>query len=622
MKQNNRKLNQAQSEAAAHFQGPCLVLAGPGSGKTLVIVKRIETLLKKYKVKPEEILVITFTKYAAKEMKERFYRLMGVESCPVTFGTFHGIYYGILKWAYRLNPGNLLSEEEKYQLLGEVAGQYDLVDIEEHDFLKDLAAEIGIVKNSRIPIEEYESARCPSETFRSIFADYEKKRKELRKLDFDDMLTVCCSLFESRPDILAKWQDRYHYILIDEFQDINQVQYDVIKMLAAPQNHLFAVGDDDQSIYGFRGAKSDLMFQFEKDFPGAKRILLDVNYRSTGNIVRVCSRVIAHNQVRFPKQIHPFKTDGKNVHVQEVKDPQEEAKYIAGEIKKRLKAGVSPKKIAVLFRVHTESQCLAEVLTKQEIPFWMREQFFNIYTHFIGENISAYFRLALGGRQRADFLNVMNRPKRYISRESLEGTEISFESLRRFYCDKTWMLDRIDQLDVDLRMMKRMTPYGAIQYLRKSIGYDEFLKEYAGQTRQSEEELFDLLAELEQRSKAFQTLEEWLSYVREYTEMLMHQKQKMAQNQGEGIRLMTMHSAKGLEFDTVFLPGINEGMMPYRKMHTKEEVEEERRLFYVGMTRAKEELLISYAVEKNGKELNPSRFIAELFVDDNSITHK
>lgn len=612
MKQNNTMLNKAQYEAAVHYQGPCLVLAGPGSGKTLVIVKRIETLLKKYQVKPEEILVITFTKYAAREMKERFLKQMGQERPAVTFGTFHGIYYGILKWAYKLGPQNLLSDEEKYQILRNISSKYELDASGEREFMQDLAAEIGIVKNNRLEIESYEAKGCPPHTFRSIFREYESKRKELKKLDFDDMLTVCCDLFERRPDILAKWQNRYRYILIDEFQDINQVQYDVIKMLAAPQNHIFAVGDDDQSIYGFRGARSELMFQFEKDYPDAKRVVLDTNYRSTSNIVKIAGQVISHNQIRFDKKIHASKPEGQTVHIQEVKHPEEEAEYLADQILNYLHNGVRPEEIAVLFRVHNESMVLAEELARRDIAFWMKEQFFNMFHHFIGENISAYFRLALGGRNRQDFLSIMNRPKRYISRESLDGSTISFESLRNFYCDKAWMLDRIDQLDVDLRMLNRMTPYGAIQYLRKSMGYDDFLIEYAEQTGQSKEELFDILYELEKKAKTMKTLEDWFTYAKEYTELQQAQKQKMAKNEGEGVQLMTLHSAKGLEFEVVFIIGVNEGLIPYRRMHTVEELEEERRLFYVGMTRAKEKLIISYCAEKNGKELDPSRFVSEI----------
>ena len=615
MKQDNsrKKLNPAQSEAVAHNDGPCLVLAGPGSGKTLTVVKRVKRLLEEKKAVPDEILVITFTKYAAREMKERFWAEMDGKKLPVTFGTFHGIYYGILKWAYRLGPANILSEEEKYQILGHVASFYELDAAQEQDFLTNLSSEIGVVKNSRYRIEEYEAKSCPVQSFREIYKDYEKKRKELKKIDFDDMLVLCCQLFEKRPDLLKLWQDKFRYILVDEFQDINQIQYDVIKMLAAPQNNLFVVGDEDQSIYGFRGAKAELMFQFEKDYPAAKRIVLNENYRSTGNIVRCANRVIKNNQMRYEKQIKAVKPDGDTLHVQEVKDPKEEAAYLADEIEKELKKGRQEEDIAVLFRTKNETAPLVEELSRRRIPFWMREQIFNIYHHFIGENIASYFKMALGDRSRRTFLNVMNRPKRYLSRESLGSEEVSFEELRNFYCDKSWMLDRIDQLDVDLRILNRMTPYGAIQYLKKSVGYVDFLKEYAEQNKRNAEDLFEILYQIESQAKEFKTLEEWLNYREEYTISLKILQQKMDRTAGSGIQLMTLHGAKGLEYPVVFLPEANETILPHRKSRTKEELEEERRLFYVGMTRAKERLVISYCVTKNGKDLTPSRFVDEIF---------
>ena len=606
------KLNQSQNEAVSHFQGPCLVLAGPGSGKTAVIVSRTQKLVQEHHIRPEEILVITFSKYAAREMKERYRRETDVSCHQVTFGTFHGIYYGILKWAYGIGPANLMSDQEKFQLLRACTERCEEDLPQEQEFLQELSGELGIVKNSRIRLEEYKASCCSEESFRDIFRLYEKKRKELRKLDFDDVLTACCRLFETRADILAKWQKHYSYILVDEFQDINQVQYDVIKLLAAPRNNLFVVGDDDQSIYGFRGARSELLFQFKKDYPAARQLLLDVNYRSTRSIVRMAGRVIEHNRQRFEKQIRSEKGQGRPVHVQELEDVQEEADYIAREIRKRTEKGEGAEKIAVLFRVYGSFEIVAEALSGMGIAFWMREPIFNIYQHFIGENLAAYFRLALGGRSRRDFLSIMNRPNRYISRESLEGDVISFESLRNFYCDKAWMQDRIDQLDVDLRMLKSMTPYGAIQYLRKSMNYDEFLKEYAARRGQNEEKLFDILDELGERAKGLKTLEEWFEQAERCTELLNAEKRRMDREGQEGVQLMTLHSSKGLEFDTVFIAGVNEGMLPYRRMQTKEETEEERRLFYVGMTRAKEELIITYPLTKNGKDLTPSRFVSEL----------
>lgn len=592
------------------MEGPCQVLAGPGSGKTLTIVNRVRYLIEECHVKPEEILVITFTRYAAAEMKTRLCALMGRQDIPVTTGTFHGIYYGILKWAYRFGPQNILSEEEKYQILRSVVGRQEMEVLDEEDFLRDIAEEIGKVKNNRTDIEEFVSAKCSAQSFRDIYKEYEKQRKSLRKIDFDDMLVVCYELFASRPDVLAQWQKKFKYILVDEFQDINRVQYDVIRMLALPENNLFVVGDDDQAIYGFRGADPEIMFQFREDYPDAKQILLDVNYRSTSNIVNNALKVIGNNERRFDKKISPARGSGAFLHVQELKDPNEEAQYVVDEIGKRIESGVPKEEIAVLFRIHTDARPVVEELIARKIPFQMREHLPNIYDHFIAKDIQAYFRLGMGKISRKDLLLIMNRPKRYIGRDSLSDGA-SFENMRKFYCDKDWMMDRVDQFEWDVKMLSRMAPYAAIQYIRKRIGYDDYLKDYAYTHKVERADLNEVLAEIEEASRPLPTLEEWFRHVEEYSEALKKKEQRKEQA-GEGVRLMTLHAAKGLEFDTVLLLEANEGRMPYKKAKTDREEEEERRLFYVGMTRAKEVLKICYVKEKNGKESSPSRFVDEL----------
>lgn len=604
-------LNPSQVQAVIHKDGPCMVLAGPGSGKTLTITKRIEYLIGKHHVSPEEILVITFTKAASIEMKERFVRLCGQKAGPVTFGTFHGIYYGILKWAYRMNASNILSEEQKYQLLKQVIGRMEIDIDDEKDFLQGIAGEIGNIKNNQIPLAEYESLNCSEEVFREIFEQYEKERKRLKKIDFDDMLVLVYELFKKRPDILSMWQRKFRYILIDEFQDINQVQYDVIRMLAAPENNLFIVGDDDQSIYRFRGARPDIMLGFKKDYPDTKEILLDVNYRSTKAIVNGAARVIRHNVNRYPKQIITTNEQGETVHIQEVRHPIEESKYVVSQIQEAKKRGIPSSEIAVLFRTNVEARALAETFMEYNMPFRMKERMPNLYEHFIAQDLTTYLKMALGDRSRKSFLAIMNRPNRYIGRDSVEGTTISFESLRKFYCDKDWMLDRIDQLEVDFRILKNMAPYGAIQYIRKHIGYDEFLKEYAAFRKINMEDLKEVLREIEKRAKAFRTIEEWFTHIEEYSEELKRQSQQK-ETDPEAITFMTMHGSKGLEFDLVFIIGANETITPYKKAETKEEVEEERRMFYVAMTRARKKLIISYTKERNGKSMAQSRFVGEL----------
>lgn len=604
--------NEAQTKAICHKNGPAMVLAGPGSGKTLVITRRVEYLIKKYGVRPEQILVITFTKAAAKEMRERFARITKEDRFPVTFGTFHGIYYGILKWAYRMNASNIFSEEEKMMLLREVIAGMELEIEDEKEFLQGIASEIGQIKNNRLSLEEYESSNCSDQMFCQIYEEYERRRKLLKKIDFDDMLVLCYELFQKRPDILQMWQKKFQYILIDEFQDINQVQYDVIRMLALPENNLFIVGDDDQSIYRFRGARPEIMLGFSKDYPNAKSIILDVNYRSTKAVVSAARRVIERNKNRYQKEIITVNEQGDNVHIQEVRHPVEESHYVREQIAKAVTAGTEPSQIAVLYRTNTEPRALVETFMEYHIPFQMKEHLPNLYEHFIGRDFQAYMRMALGGRDRGDFLMIMNRPNRYIGRDSVDRGEISFENLRKYYMEKDWMVDRIDQLEVDLKVISRMTPYAAIQYIRKSVGYDLFLNEYAIKRKMKLEDLQELIREMEERAKEFKTIEEWFAHIEKYTEELRLQAVTRTENRN-AVSLMTFHAAKGLEYDTVFIIGANEDVTPYKKAELPEEMEEERRMFYVAMTRAKKHLTISYVREKNGKAMEQSRFLGELF---------
>lgn len=613
------KLNRGQDEAIKHGNGPCMVLAPPGSGKTLIVTERTRYLIEESGVRPDQILVITFTRYAAREMKERFERLTAGKNYPVTFGTFHSIFYGILKCAYGIGANNLMSEKESSVLLQEVLDQTDIESTpeveDEEELVRELLREVGMVKNGLCHLKDFHSKYLTQDEFAEVFRSYEHQKKELKKFDFDDMLVQCYALFRKKPEILQGWQKRFQYILIDEFQDINRVQYEVIRMLAAPRYNLFVVGDDDQSIYGFRGAKPELMLYMKQEFPSLRTISLTVNYRSTEFITGAAARVILHNDTRFYKRVQSFRGRGQNVHVQEVLDEQEEAQYVTEEIQKKLDQGIKPGEIAVLFRAAVQVRMISEILSEHCIPFEMRDYVTNFYRHFIVKDMMAYLQLAAGKRDRSLFLTICNRPLRYLARNSMENRQVNFEDLRKFYCDKDWMLDIIDQFDVDVRMMKNMAPYAAIQYIRKKIGYDDFLKEYAEKHQISWKQLMDVMAELEERSKNFKSYDEWEIHIAKYTQELEEQQAKARKIKGERenkVQLMTIHSAKGLEFEDVFVIHANEGEIPHQKAEKKDEIEEERRLFYVALTRAKNNLCISYITQKNGNSIKPSRFVEEL----------
>ncbi len=607
------QISDAQSRAIAHGAGPAMVLAGPGSGKTLVITQRTRYLIEECHVKPQEILVITFTKAAAREMRQRFYVVC--QSAGVTFGTFHAVFFNILKYAYHFTSANILTEESKYQilrqLLRKLPAELRTEAQDEREMLSDLVAEISLVKNEQISLANYYSRSCPEDVFRQLYQQYEEIHRAQGMLDFDDMLVCTYELLSERKDILAAWQRRFRYILVDEFQDINLLQYRILRMLAEPENNLFIVGDDDQSIYRFRGAKPEIMLNFTKDYPEAETILLDQNFRSVAPVIRGALKVIGENEHRYSKQIRDVRGEGQEIDLQELESQEHESLYLVKCIQKSLGEGIPYSEIAVLFRTNRGAGPFAERLMEFNLPFEMRDALPNIYEHWIARDIFAYLHLAREGLDRTEFLQVMNRPKRYLGRNSIDAKQVSFETLRTYYEDKEWMLDRIDRMETDLKLLSRMTPYAAINYIRRGIGYEEYLAEYAKSRRMKQEELTDLLDEIQQSAKPYKTCEEWFAHIEEYKEKLEEKRQDYRQH-GDAITLATLHGSKGLEFREVFLVDINEGVIPHRKAALEADLEEERRLLYVGMTRAKDRLHIFYTRQRYGKLAEPSQFLEVL----------
>lgn len=613
--------NDSQLQAIRHHRGACMTLAGPGSGKTAVITERTKNLIEEYGVNPASILVITFTKAAAKEMKDRFYRLMGNKSYPVTFGTFHAVYFSILKHAYHYNASNIIREEQKFSLMKNIIAKHRLEYEDESEFISQILGEIGMVKNTGVTIANYYSVNCAEEVFRRIYSEYHEYLYQHKLIDFDDMLVYTYELFSERKDILAAWQRKFQYILIDEFQDINKIQYDIIKMLAAPENNLFIVGDDDQSIYRFRGAKPEIMLHFFEDFPDGKRILLDTNYRSQENVVNAALNLISYNKERFDKKIKAFHKPEENVEFAVFKTQREENLRIIRDIAERIEHGGRYEEFAVLFRTNMQPQLLMEQLLEYNIPFCTRDNIPNLYEHWIAKDIFAYIRIAQGSRQRSDFLQIMNRPKRYISRDSLDDETVAFDVWEWFYEEQPWVAERIQRLEYDVKLLARMSPYAAINYIRHGIGYDEFCKEYADYRRIREDELYDVLEELQAGAKGYETYEEWFAHIEEYTEELhrIHQEQN---EKKEGVALATLHSAKGLEYDHVYLIDVNEGVMPYKKAVLDNEIEEERRMFYVGMTRAKRDLHLFSVKEMYHRDIDVSRFVKEANMAYKEVANK
>ncbi|MCI8865313.1 MAG: ATP-dependent helicase [Lachnospiraceae bacterium] len=608
--------HESQLRAIRHKDGPMLVLAGPGSGKTTVITHRIRHLVEEYNVEPGGILVITFTKAAAQEMKQRFQALMEGRRLLVSFGTFHAVFFSILKHAYRYDASNIIREEQRMRIIRELMEKYQVEVEDEAEFANGVLSEISLVKGEMLNLDLYYAKNCSEEMFKKLYQGYADALARQRLLDFDDMLAMCYELFTQRKDILAAWQKKYQYILVDEFQDINRVQYEIVRMLAAPEDNLFIVGDDDQSIYRFRGARPEIMLGFTKDYPLAAQTLLGVNYRSTEEIVEAAGRLIRHNKARYPKEIHAKRGKGRPVATVMWGDAREETKGIVKELQDYVRSGYRWSDLAVLYRTSQEPRLLTERLMEYNIPFRMRDALPNLYEHWIALDILAYIRIAgdelakRGKAKRKDVVRIINRPKRYINRESLEGAEIAWNGVKSWYQDKGWMVERVEQLEYDLKMLGKMAPVAAVNYIRKAVGYDDYLREYAEYRRIKPEELFQVADQLQESAAGYGTAQEWFNHMEEYGKQLKEQARASGQDT-DCVSLMTMHSAKGLEFPVVYILDANERVTPHHKAVLDADLEEERRMFYVAMTRAKDRLHVYYAKERYGKAQERSRFIDE-----------
>ena len=606
--------NREQEEAITHKGGPLMVLAGPGSGKTLVITYRVKWLIENAGVYPSNILVITFTRAAAEEMKKRFFMFDGMENAPVTFGTFHSVFFMILRYAYRYTAANIIREDVKRRYIKEMTENMELEIEDENEFLSGIINEISYVKGEMMSLSYYHSNNCSDELFAQIYEGYEKRLREENLIDFDDMLVFCYELLREREDIRTLWQNKFQHILIDEFQDINKVQYEIVRMLAGKGDHLFIVGDDDQSIYRFRGARPEIMLGFEKDYPEAKKVILNTNYRCSEEIVESAEHLISHNTKRFPKNMQAARGSKVPITFRNLKDAGEECTDILKGIRFYYKKGIPLEDMAVIFRTNTQPRLLVGRLMEYNIPFQMRDVIPNIFDHWIARNILTYIKLAMGNRDRKLFLQVMNRPKRYISRSMITEPQVDLKKLKQQTFGKKWLYEKIDKLEMDLYLLRKMEPYAAIQYIRNGIGYEDYMNEYAQFRRMNPDDLEEVLNQIQESAKEYHSFEEWFAYIESYGEELRKQ-MEAGRQQKSGVTLTTMHSSKGLEYEVVFVMDINEGVTPHKKAVKEADLEEERRLFYVAVTRAKTYLFLYSVKELYQKDAQISRYIGELRYD-------
>lgn len=611
-----------EQKSAIHFKdGPALVLAGPGSGKTTVIVNRIISLIKEHSVSPSSILVITFTKAAAKSMRQRFLSLTGESYVSVTFGTFHAVFFSMLRHAYNYSAGSIIKADIQYNYIRNAAMGFELEYPDENEMVTGIISEISRVKSNRLCIDTYEAVSCPAATFRLIYKKYENMLISRRMIDYDDMIIMCYELLSKRADYRKAWQDKYKYILVDEFQDINKAQYDTIKLIAGKQANLFVVGDDDQSIYAFRGSKPDIMLGLSTEYRDIVQMYLNTNYRCSSEIVAGARSLIEYNKVRFAKDIRSCGMCSGRIKVCKMADIEEEALYLSKEVRELIADGIKPEEIAVISRTNIISNIYYTRLNSDGVACRTLTAVHNIYDSWLMQDIAAYMRLSQGMYDKENAVRIINKPSRYIKR-ALITQPFNFEHLRKCYDGDEGLIKIINDMQFDIKMLSHMSPYAAVNYILKGIGYEDYINEEIIGKRLNKEEVYAKLTEIKTLSRKYMDIKQWLKYIDEQAEKTErenksdkrqgNQKNSDEKDSAGAVNIYTMHSCKGLEFKAVFIMDVCEGIIPYNKAVLDNEIEEERRLMYVAMTRAKEKLYLVYPIKRYGHDTAASRFISEI----------
>lgn len=606
--------NKSQIQAISHMDGPTMVLAGPGSGKTTVITHRIKNLIEKAEVRPENILVVTFTKAAAISMQKRFSTLMnGGKGQLVTFGTFHSVFYKILRKSRRYEATEILSERQKTDYIREIIGRYGISSNDISELSQNIINDIGNIKGNMLNAQEYEPSCCKKEDFIKVYNAYNLELKKDGKMDFDDILRECYLLLCENHTILEQWRELYKYILIDEFQDINRIQMNIIELLASPLNNIFVVGDDDQSIYGFRGARPEIMIEFKDYYPEAELIVLNVNYRSTQSIINVAGRVIENNKTRLDKCAHANNNKDFQPDIRKFRNQVEELKFVVSKIKEYENQGISLSEMAILVRNNSQIQEISSFLKNRKIEAESGKHRSNIYNGMVAKDILSYVRGALkfdGTYFNEDLIYVLNKPQRYISRQVVLSVNMNISAVRRIYSK-----NNIDSFLFHIEMIRKLPPQAALSYIRKGAGYEEYLRLYAIESNIPMSGLLKQLEQLVQECSKFNTLEHWINSI---DSAQNSEGQNFGKNSsGEGgtnnrINIMTMHGSKGLEFKAVFIVDANQGIIPTSKALRERDFEEERRLFYVAITRAIDYLNIYAVEERLGCPIEVSMFVEEM----------
>ena len=579
------QITKAQERAIKHHKGACLCLAGPGSGKTFVITNRVVHMVQELHIPSEHILVITFTKAAAMEMEERFQKILPDEHA--WFGTFHSCFYYILKNSYTSIPNRFISTEEKHRILreifDEVLGQEGEIAFEDAERL------LGLYMNNGLYMQHMpQCADMKAEQLKDIYRKYHKALIEYGFMDFDDLMLRTYQLLKENAEVRARLQEQFQYILIDECQDMNVLQYEIIKLLSGGDKNVFMVGDDDQSVYRFRGAKVELMQRFIEEYTPVTQIHLDINFRSTAGIVEASGKVIAQNKKRFAKKIHANNKDKSGLHIDSFELRHDMYEAVLESLQKVENDALSQS--AIIYRTNQELRSMAYKLRQKGIPYISKEDRKSMFDEAWYLDVEAYIRLGLGSLEREYILRVANKPNRFIKREQLVN------------------ITRLPQpLEVAVKHICTMRPYLAMKYIWSGIGYGRWLERELGMDTEQWDVICEQLEEITQEMKRFSSLEAWLQHVEE--DRLRQKALQKPKEQTEGVQLLTMHASKGLEFDTVYLLDVNKGKVPKGAKLSAEELEEERRLFYVAMTRARKQLYIYYVRGTRDHTLQPSVFL-------------
>ena len=601
-----KKPSVIQTQAITHIRGPAFVIAGPGSGKTFVIIQRIYHLISKEHVKPDNILVLTFSKAAANEMNTRFtgaYNIYGVN-----FGTIHAFSYSVLREYFGGSSLRLITESDKRKLLGVIMANHGLSQQCNADVTNEILGFVSRKKNNPSGIFQngFLNSTLPEESVKEIISEYERYFENEGYIDFDDMVIKCLRYLECNDEAKRRLKERIKYIIIDEFQDTNPVQYELLRILENDDHNIMAVGDDDQSIYGFRGSEPNIMNRFLAEHPDSKVIKMGENYRSGKNIVEFAAKIIKHNKNRFPKAFIPVNDEG-NVVIKITDTHRMEEELLSQMIKKTLKEDEGS--VAVILRTNNSVGFFAGMLEKNDIYVRKnRKSAARLKDCKVTKDFEAFLKYLYGGEKRSDFICFMNKPVKYIQREALLSETVDFEELYRFYQRNDKMIITLKSFHKKILLAQKTGIRCAVSIFRKQIGYDAYLKENA-KSRQELELWMSEADELEERLKNINghigLSEIWDDIANDSKERTESRQNNDEPSDNAAVTVITMHQSKGLEFDHVFLPDINEGVIPSKKSDEKE-IEEECRLLYVAATRAKRSLTIMATRERNR---DISRFI-------------